>query len=220
MKKFVFSLMAFALCASTLFTSCHKDDDDDDDGGISISSFKCNTKDGEFNTAIAGFYQSVKDNSSAASGTSKLSQLFGQDGAKKSTTIAATKDNKQVLITIKGIESGTYKLGAEISKPTTNDINQMLIDLLSGGTVKDIAGDYAEDLKDGFHNEALVIYRSTNSEEGNADYWFSTKAEVNFNVIVAYSTGSFTASMMNGSKDTFEMKGEFNVIGKPVLQAQ
>ncbi|MCQ2253116.1 MAG: hypothetical protein MJZ61_06685 [Bacteroidales bacterium] len=211
MKKFAFCLMALALCA-TIFTSCHKDDDDDNKDGLLY--FKCNTVDGDFNTKVAAFYSSEKE-----AGTSKLSNIFGADDVKKSTTILASQGDKQVYISLKGTEARTYKLGLDIDKPSQGDLNQMLIDLLTGKSAVDIAKEVADDAVDGVKAEVMVIYRSANSDENSSDYYFSTKAEVTFNVLLAYSTGNFTATMRNKDGKTFEMAGEFSLIGKPALPA-
>ena len=205
MKKFAFSLMALALAGSMLFTSCHKDDDDDDDS--SISELSATVNDGKFSTSTAAFYSS---SSSANTGTSKITDILGASDGK--TTIAGTKDGKQLAITIKGTTSGTYTL--DVSANTT--VNNALIQILSGGSVTDVISN-AADVSTG----AMIIYRTSNESEGGSTYYFSTKASVTFNLLTVYATGTFTAEMTNSQKDTFTISdGTFKVFGKPVTSAK
>lgn len=208
MKKFSFCLMALALVAAT-FTSCHKDDDEEDNKTeLNTLSATCGDH-GVFSTSLAGFYQSA---SSDNSGTSKLSEIFAGEG---STTIAGTAKmdggNKQLAINIKGTSAGTYRLAVSTDQIITNAI----IDLLSGKSTKETISDAA----DGVDTDALIIYRSVNDTEGSSTYYFSTEATVTFdNTLIVYSTGTFTATMVNKDKDTFTISdGTFKVFGKPAL---
>ena len=211
MKKLTLGFMAFALSVATMFSSCHKDDDDDDDNNEStvsdnnenkISELSATVNDGVFKTSAAAFLSS---NSADNTGTSKLSQIFSSTSG--STTIAGTEKGKQLAITIKGTTTGTYNL----SVGSNSTVNQALIDLLSGGTIQDVIKDAVN-----VETNAMVIYRAVGQTEGGNDYWFSTKASVTFdNSLVLYATGTFTASMMNKAKDTFEITdGKFKVFGK------
>ena len=202
MKKFTFCLMALAMAASTMFSSCNKDDDDNNDTPINSLSANCGSE--TFSTSMAGFYQSA--NSSDKTGTSVLSNIFTKKSSTGTTTIAGTEKGKQLAININGTTSGTYQL----SVASDQTINNALIDLLSGKTAKEIVADAVK-------TDVLIIYRSTGDKEGDATYYFSTEATVtvtyNFGV---YSTGSFTAKMRNKEGKTFDLSGSFNVFGKPV----
>jgi len=199
MKKLTFCLMALAMAASTVFTSCG--DDDDDDNPVNSLAASCGSE--SFSTSLAGFYQSAK--SSDKTGTSVLSNIFTKESSTGTTTIAGTEKGKQLAININGTTSGTYQL--DVASDQT--INNALIDLLSGKTAKEIVADAIK-------TDAMIIYRSTGDKEGDATYYFSTKASVNvtFNFGV-YSTGSFSATMRNKEGKTFELSGSFNVFGWP-----
>lgn len=199
MKKLTLGFMAFALAAATLFTTSCKDDDDEEDSKISNLSASWNG--GSFSTAAAGFYSSK---SSSEAGTSKLANIFGSS-ANGSTTIAGTKDGKQLAINISGTTSGTYKL------EVNTDVNNALINLLSGK-------DYEDIIKDAVNTDAMIIYRATGEAEGGSTYYFSTKASVTFNLLAIYANGDFSATMRNQAGDTFEMSGSFKVFGKPVTE--
>ena len=201
MKKLTLGFMLFALAAATMFTSCKKDDD----GESKISSLSATMRDGKFSTSAAAFYSSK---SSENTGTSKLGEIFSSEDG--STTIAGTANGKQLAITIKGTESGTYELNVSAN----NAVNNALINLLSGKTIEEsIKG--AVDVK----TDAMVIYRATGETEGGSTYWFSTKASVTFNLLSIYATGNFSATMRNQGGDTFEFTdGSFKVFGKPVTQ--
>lgn len=205
MKKISFCLMALALAASTMFTSCG--DDDDDDNQISTMSASVNGGN-KFSTSLAAFYSST--GGATNTGTSKLADIFGSSTS-GSTTIAGTAkvgdSNKQLAINIKGTTSGTYKL----SVASNESINNALIDLLSGKTIK-------ETISDAVNTDAMIIYRSSSESEGGSTYYFSTEATVTFNLLAVYATGNFTASMRNASGDTFQITdGKFQVFGKPVI---
>ena len=212
MKRISFSLMALALAATTMFSSCSKDDDGDDsndNGGIleQINTLSATVNDGKFSTSLAGFYQSA---GSAEAGTSKLTDFFGS--TEGSTTIAGTakvgESSKQLAINIKGTKADTYELALGTDQAVANAV----INLLSGGSVTDA-------LKDAVKTEALIIYRSSDDTEGSTTYYFSTKATVTFdNSLAIYSTGSFTATMTNKANDTFQITdGKFQVFGKPQI---
>jgi len=209
MKKFSFCLMALALVAAT-FTSCHKDDDEEETKTeLNTLSATCGDH-GEFSTSLAGFYQSA---SSDNSGTSKLSDFF--DNEEGSTTIAGTAKmdggSKQLAINIKGTTAGTYRLAVSTEQTITNAI----IDLLSGKSTKETF----QNAVDGIETNALIIYRSVNDTEESSTYYFSTEATVTFdNTLIVYSTGTFTATMVNKDKDTFTISdGTFKVFGKPTI---
>ncbi len=194
--------MALALAGAMVFSSCHKDDDDDDNS--SISQLSATVNENSFKTSLAAFY------SSSSSGTTKLSQIFSSTSG--ATTIAGTQDGKQLAITINGTTSGTYNL----SVSADNTINNTLINILSGESVTDAISD-AVNVK----TDAMVIYRATGETEGGNTYYFSTEATVNFNVFVAYATGTFTATMRNKAGDSFSISdGEFKVFGKPVTSSK
>lgn len=206
MKKLTFCLMALAMAASTMFTSC----DDDDDNPV--NSLSASVKDGSFSTSAAGFYQSAKNSGNTGANESVFKNIFGSDNSTATTTIAGLEKGKQLAINVKGTTSGTYKL----SVSTDNAINNALIDLLSGKTVKETISDAASNV---IQTDAMIIYRSAGETEGGSTYYFSTEATVTVNFDLAvYSTGTFTATMRNTSGDTFKITdGKFQVFGKPSL---
>ncbi len=207
MKKLTFCLMALAMAASTMFTSCGDDDDDDDNTPVKIMDLSASCGSESFSTSAAGFYQSSKK--SDETGTSVLSQIFTSNAnGDGSTTIAGTAKGKQLAINVNGTKTGTYQL----SVASDQTINNALIDLLSGKSAKEIVSNAVK-------TDAMIIYRSTGEAEGGATYYFSTEASVNVNFdLVLYSTGTFTATMMNKSGDTFKITdGSFKVFGKPSL---
>ena len=207
MKKLTFCLMALAMAASTVFTSCGDDDDDNP-----INSLSASVKDGTFSTSAAGFYQSAKNSSNTGANESVFKNIFGSDNSTATTTIAALEKGKQLAINIKGTTSGTYRL----SVSADNAVNNALIDLLSGKTVKETISDAASNV---VKTDAMIIYRSAGEAEGGSTYYFSTEATVTVNFDLAvYSTGTFTATMRNTSGDTFQITdGKFSVFGKPSL---
>jgi hypothetical protein len=161
----------------------------------------------EFSTSAAGFYQSSKK--ADETGTSVLSQIFtSNSNGDGSTTIAGTAKGKQLAINVNGTKTGTYQL----SVASDQTINNALIDLLSGKSAKEIVSNAVK-------TDAMIIYRSTGEAEGGATYYFSTEATVTVNFdLVLYSTGTFSAKMMNKSGDTFTISnGSFKVFGKPSL---
>ena len=208
MKKLTFCLMALAMAASTMFTSCGDDDDDDDNNNNNalekINSLSASVKDGSFSTSAAGFYQSA---GSENTGTSALGKIFSSAN-NTYTTIAGTEKGKQLAISINGTTTGTYQL----SVASDETVNNALIDLLSGKSAKEIV---AESVK----TDAMIIYRSTGEAEGDATYYFATDASVTVNFdLVLYSTGTFTATMRNKAGDTFKITdGNFKVFGKPII---
>ncbi|MBQ3690844.1 MAG: hypothetical protein II937_13430 [Bacteroidales bacterium] len=206
MKKILFSLMAFALCAM-MFTSCKKDKDNDgDDDSNKVSNLSATLNDGKFSTSIAGFYSSKN---SEQSGTTKLNQIFSSEEG--STTIAGTSNNKQLAITIKGTTSGSYDLNVS----TNNAINNALINLLSGKTIQESIKDAVD-----IETEAMIIYRTVGEAEGGSTYYFSTEAHVDITIALIYSTGTFSATMMNKAGDKFTITdGSFKVFGKPVVES-
>ncbi|MBO7464042.1 MAG: hypothetical protein J6T96_15760 [Bacteroidales bacterium] len=210
MKKLTFCLMALAMAASTVFTSCG--DDDDDDNNNPINSLSASVKDGAFSTSAAAFYQSAKNANNTGANESVFKNIFGSDNSTATTTIAGLEKGKQLAINVKGTTSGTYRL----SVSTDNAINNALIDLLSGKTVKETISDAASNV---VKTDAMIIYRSAGEAEGGATYYFSTEATVNVNFDLAvYSTGTFTATMRNTAGDTFQITdGKFSVFGKPSL---
>ena len=206
MKKLTFCLMALAMVASTMFTSCG-DDDDDDNTPVKIMDLSATCGSEEFSTSAAGFYQSSKK--ADETGTSVLSQIFtSNSNGDGSTTIAGTAKGKQLAINVNGTKTGTYQL----SVASNQTINNALIDLLSGKSAKEIVSNAVK-------TDAMIIYRSTGEAEGGATYYFSTEATVTVNFdLVLYSTGTFSAKMMNKSGDTFTISnGSFKVFGKPSL---
>lgn len=212
MKKITFCLMAFAVALATMFTSCGKDDDDNNDDDNKISTLSASCKGESFSTSLAAFYSSTSG--STNTGTNKLSDIFGSSTA-GSTTIAGTAkvgtSQRQLAINIKGVTSGTY----ELSVATDNAINNALIDLLSGKTVKETISDAASNV---IKTDAMIIYRTPGEAEGGATYYFSTKAKVTFNLLAIYADGNFSATMRNAKGDTFEITdGKFKVFGKPAV---
>ena len=206
MKKISFCLMALAMVASTMFTSCG-DDDEEDNSPVKIMDLSATCGSEEFSTSAAGFYQSSKK--ADETGTSVLSQIFtSNSNGDGSTTIAGTAKGKQLAINVNGTKTGTYQL----SVASNQTINNALIDLLSGKSAKEIVADAVK-------TDAMIIYRSTGEAEGGATYYFSTEATVTVNFdLVLYSTGTFSAKMMNKSGDTFTISnGSFKVFGKPSL---
>ena len=206
MKKLTFCLMALAMVASTMFTSCG-DDDEEDNTPVKIMDLSATCGSEEFSTSAAGFYQSSKK--ADETGTSVLSQIFtSNSNGDGSTTIAGTAKGKQLAINVNGTKTGTYQL----SVASDQTINNALIDLLSGKSAKEIVADAVK-------TDAMIIYRSTGEAEGGATYYFSTEATVTVNFdLVLYSTGTFSAKMMNKSGDTFTISnGSFKVFGKPSL---
>ena len=207
MKKLTFCLMALAMAASTMFTSCGDDDDKEDNTPVKIMDLSASCGSESFSTSAAGFYQSSKK--SDETGTSVLSQIFTSNAnGDGTTTIAGTAKGKQLAINVNGTKTGTYQL----SVASDQTINNALIDLLSGKSAKEIVSNAVK-------TDAMIIYRSTGEAEGGATYYFSTEASVNVNFdLVLYSTGTFTATMMNKSGDTFKITdGSFKVFGKPSL---
>lgn len=208
MKKLTFCLMALAMAASTMFTSCGDDDDDDDNNApVKIMDLSASVKDGSFSTSAAGFYQSSSkaDNT----GTSVLAKIFTSNAnGDGTTTIAGTAKGKQLAINVNGTKSGTYQL----SVASDQTINNALIDLLSGKSAKEVVSNAVK-------TDAMIIYRSAGEAEGGSTYYFSTEASVTVNFdLVVYSTGTFTATMRNTSGDTFKITdGKFQVFGKPSL---
>jgi hypothetical protein len=201
--------MALAMAASTMFTSCGDDDDDDDNNNVleKINSLSATVKDGSFSTSAAGFYQAASKQTET--GTSKLSDFFG-GSTEGSTTIAGTAKGKQLAINIKGTTSGTYELNLGASNDA---VANAIISVLGGGSVKDA-------IQNAVKTDAMIIYRASNEEEGGATYYMSTSATVvvNFDLYV-YSTGTFSATMMNKEKDTFTITdGKFQVFGKPEIK--
>ena len=206
MKKISFCLMALAMAASTMFTSCG-DDDEEDNTPVKIMDLSATCGSEEFSTSAAGFYQSSKK--ADETGTSVLSQIFtSNSNGDGSTTIAGTAKGKQLAINVNGTKTGTYQL----SVASDQTINNALIDLLSGKSAKEIVSNAVK-------TDAMIIYRSTGEAEGGATYYFSTEATVTVNFdLVLYSTGTFSAKMMNKSGDTFTISnGSFKVFGKPSL---
>ena len=206
MKKISFCLMALAMAASTMFTSCG-DDDEEDNTPVKIMDLSATCGSEEFSTSAAGFYQSSKK--ADETGTSVLSQIFtSNSNGDGSTTIAGTAKGKQLAINVNGTKTGTYQL----SVASNQTINNALIDLLSGKSAKEIVSNAVK-------TDAMIIYRSTGEAEGGATYYFSTEATVTVNFdLVLYSTGTFSAKMMNKSGDTFTISnGSFKVFGKPSL---
>ena len=206
MKKISFCLMALAMAASTMFTSCG-DDDEEDNSPVKIMDLSATCGSEEFSTSAAGFYQSSKK--ADETGTSVLSQIFtSNSNGDGSTTIAGTAKGKQLAINVNGTKTGTYQL----SVASNQTINNALIDLLSGKSAKEIVSNAVK-------TDAMIIYRSTGEAEGGATYYFSTEATVTVNFdLVLYSTGTFSAKMMNKSGDTFTISnGSFKVFGKPSL---
>ena len=206
MKKISFCLMALAMAASTMFTSCG-DDDEEDNTPVKIMDLSATCGSEEFSTSAAGFYQSSKK--ADETGTSVLSQIFtSNSNGDGSTTIAGTAKGKQLAINVNGTKTGTYQL----SVASNQTINNALIDLLSGKSAKEIVADAVK-------TDAMIIYRSTGEAEGGATYYFSTEATVNVNFDLAvYSTGTFSATMRNTAGDTFQITdGKFSVFGKPSL---
>ena len=206
MKKLTFCLMALAMAASTMFTSCG-DDDEEDNTPVKIMDLSATCGSEEFSTSAAGFYQSSKK--ADETGTSVLSQIFtSNSNGDGSTTIAGTAKGKQLAINVNGTKTGTYQL----SVASDQTINNALIDLLSGKSAKEIVADAVK-------TDAMIIYRSTGEAEGGATYYFSTEATVTVNFdLVLYSTGTVSAKMMNKSGDTFTISnGSFKVFGKPSL---
>ncbi|MBQ5549973.1 MAG: hypothetical protein IIT32_02825, partial [Bacteroidales bacterium] len=149
MKKLTFCLMALAMAASTMFTSCGDDDDDDDNNTPKIMDLSATCGSEAFTTSAAGFYQSSKK--ADQTGTSVLSNIFSSNSnGDGSTTIAGTAKGKQLAINVNGTKTGTYQL----SVASDQTINNALIELLSGGTVKDIVSNSVK-------TDAMIIYRST-----------------------------------------------------------
>jgi hypothetical protein len=189
-----------------MFTSCG-DDDEEDNNPVKIMDLSATCGSEEFSTSAAGFYQSSKK--ADETGTSVLSQIFtSNSNGDGSTTIAGTAKGKQLAINVNGTKTGTYQL----SVASDQTINNALIDLLSGKSAKEIVSNAVK-------TDAMIIYRSTGEAEGGATYYFSTEATVTVNFdLVLYSTGTFSAKMMNKSGDTFTISnGSFKVFGKPSL---
>ena len=107
MKKISFCLMALAMAASTMFTSCG-DDDEEDNTPVKIMDLSATCGSEEFSTSAAGFYQSSKK--ADETGTSVLSQIFtSNSNGDGSTTIAGTAKGKQLAINVNGTKTGTYQ---------------------------------------------------------------------------------------------------------------
>ncbi|MCR5455416.1 MAG: hypothetical protein K6F33_10555 [Bacteroidales bacterium] len=208
MKKLTFCLMALAMAASTMFTSCGDDDDNDDSSVLDkLNTLSASVNDGTFSTSAAGFYQAASD--ATETGTNKLKDFFG-GSTSGSTTIAGTAKGKQLVINVKGTSSGTYELNLGTSDEA---VANAIVSVLGGGSVSDA-------ISSAVKTDAMIIYRTTGDEEGSATYYMSTKASVvaNFDLLV-YSTGTFTATMVNKNKDTFIITdGTFQVFGKPEIK--
>jgi hypothetical protein len=210
MKKISFCLMALALAASTMFTSCGDDDDDNDDKNFleQINSINASVKDGaQFSTSTAAFYQAASN--MEETGTSKLSDFFS-GSINGATTIIGTSNGKQVAINIKGTTTDTYELNLGLNDDVA--IANAIVTVLGGGSVKDA-------IQNAVKTDALIIYRASGDDEKSSTYYMSSKATVtaNFDLLV-YSSGTFSATMVNPSKDTFQMTGQFKVFGKPTVK--
>ena len=158
------------------------------------SNLSATVNDGLFRSITVSCYSY---SNSEISGVTNLSTIFGTtDGL---TTISGTYNNKQLIITIKGTETGTYKL--DISNNIT------LISILCGESVTEVTDDAVS-----IENNAMIIYRTSYKTEGNSDYWFSTKASITIDLSQSlYATGNFTAKIRNKYGDTFEITdGKFN----------
>ena len=210
MKKIAFVIMAFALATATLFSSCKKDDDKDGTWYGINATFSGKVSE-SFSTTAAGFKQSASE---AGTSTSALKSILGS--ADGNTIIFGTKDNNQLLITLKGTTSGTYTLNTTISGVSNTTVTNAIISLLSGESITETVKDVATDAVDDIATDALIIYKANNAAEGSTGYWFSTAATVTMTTLSFYSTGSFSATMMNSSKDTFTISnGTFSVAGLP-----
>lgn len=170
----------------------------------SLSQLSATVNNGKFTTTTCGFWASK---STDHRGTKYLENIFGTlDGA---TTIVGIESGKQMSISIKGTTNGTYNQNYSAD----NDILNSIIALLSGESVETIITESAN-----IENEALIIYKPKESTEGDNDYWFSTQASVEYNLIstgvLGFGTGSFTATMRNKAGDTFEITdGQYKALG-------
>lgn len=210
MKKITLSFMLFVLAAATMFTSCKKDKDGDDNWYGIKATFSGSVSD-NFNATAAGFKQSASESGTSASALKSI--LGTSDG---NTIIYGTKDKNQLLITLKGTTSGTYTLNTSIKGVSNATVTNAIISLLSGEGVAETVKDVATDAADDIATDALIIYKANDATEGSNGYWFSTSATVTITTLSFYSTGSFSATMMNSNKDTFTITdGTFSVAGLP-----
>lgn len=200
MKKFVFCLMALALCALT-FVSCNKDDDDDNNS-TPVANITAN---GGFNFSATALSKATSASESAdVTGLkNKISDIFKSNSDR--ITIYGVNTSKQFMsITVNATkgQTGTYTEGLNAT--------ELLINYLQGGSIADA-------LKGSI--DALIIYKaSPEADENSASFWFSTNATVtitnNLNLgAITYMTGTFSATMMNTAKETRTINGTFTCPG-------
>lgn len=220
MKKLTFGFMAFALAAATLFTSCNKDDDDDDDSSKTSILSATLSKTESFSTNKCAFYSTSSDTDASTSAFSGLTTLFNS-GA--STTIAGTANGKTLSLTYlgTGIESNgkTYTTSVESLKVKNSEATNIIIDLLSGKGLGEIAEDKATDLINKVTYQALVTYKDVDADAGSDNFYYSTEATITVEKYLAlYITGTFSATLTNKSGDKIEItNGKFKAFGKGTL---
>ncbi len=216
MKKLSFCLMALALAASTMFTSCGDDDDDDDNNASSAALYiKANrgaSQTGDLaanlswaiGTTVLAKATHASESSDATGITGKLSDILKSSTSR--TTIYGYENNEFISITYNGTTSGTY------TQSSSSNVNELLIDYLTNGSLK-------ETMQNAFNFDALIIYKNAKDADATStNFWFSTDCTVVPTQLtigsIGYYTGTFDATMMNKSKDTFQFTGgSFSCLG-------
>lgn len=199
MKKFGFKgLAAFALAATTVFSSCKKDDDGNSVIDL-LSSFEVTSLNFKTNVVYGD-----KDESSSAA---KSSSLFGE----KKTTVYAVDGKQFISVVFAGDQKGTYNLELKGENPNT-----LLINYLTTDATLD------ETLQESFSAETgcLVTYGSLENGASADALYVSTKASVTINSIMKSTkvggskvSGTFTATLVNSKGDKKEVEGKFNCLG-------
>lgn len=199
MKKLTFAFMAFVLAAVTFMTSCHKDDDDDSTPMASITATGSGV---DFSATAFSKATAASESSDATGSTNKLSELFKSNTDR--ITIFGTNKNKQFMsITVNASKSemGTFHGGINAT--------DILIQYLQGG---------GSSILDAVKNsiDAFIIFKDNSAaSDANSDsFWFSTSADVTITGSmdfgkITYMTGTFTATLMNKSKQTKTISGNF-----------
>lgn len=197
MKKIAFCLMALALCA-VFFTSCHKDDDDGEPPFI--ASMTCSVRDGKFNGTAAA--KSTSGSSEASSETGAKSNIFNIIKGDEKTTVYGLDQNTKAFMSV------TFKGGKGATGSFNGGINatEALIKYLQGGTISDVISGAVD---------SFIIYKASSTAEAtDAGFWFSTQSNVNITMNMGFITGTFSATMMNASKDTFTISnGQISCLG-------
>ncbi|MCQ2974447.1 MAG: hypothetical protein MJ211_06500 [Bacteroidales bacterium] len=207
MKKLTLGFMAFALAATTLFSTSCKDDDDDDNSNQLASIFATVGSSDFEATAVA-----KKSETSEATGTTiSIAKLLSESSTR--TTIYGLNKAKQFMsVTFNGSTEGSYSFGVDAATSGT----QLLIDYLTNGDLKSTLEDAIN-----VDHDCFIIYKASSdaNDASSSDFYVSTKATVKVNGYmelgsIKYVTGTFTATLMNKDKQTIEINnGTFSCPG-------